>query len=76
MSRTSAPIITVSALEHTPLTLSSDSGYQIIEHPAVKEVIVFFGDRYCGAFDDADQAQAYIDAHEQAVGKDRIDGHE
>lgn len=62
----SAPVISLDALEHTPFRLSPESGYQIVEHPAVKEVLLFRDSSYCGEFDSIDAAQAYVAATAQA----------
>lgn len=64
--RTQAPVIVLDALEHTPFRLSPESGYQIVEHPAIKEVLLFHGDSYCGEFDSVAAAQAHITRQEEA----------
>lgn len=64
--RRQTPVISLDALEHAPFHLSPDSGYQIVGHPAVKEVLLFRGNDYCGEFDGVAAAQAHIDATVEA----------
>lgn len=62
--RSQAPVIVLDALEHTPFHLSPKSGYQIVEHPAIKEVLLFRDASYCGEFDSVEAAQAYVESAE------------